>query len=157
MSMITFLTVVSDEEIRELHNSPERIDSLIDESHTSIDLDKAWHGIHWLLTGSAFGDDASFSYLAAGGKEVSLADFGYGPPRTITSVQVAEWDDTLSKISRDELAGRFDAKAMLAAEIYPQIWAEADSLDYLLQAYIRLKDFVAAAKRKQSGLLIYLS
>jgi hypothetical protein len=157
MSMISIFTVISDDEIQQLHDSPERIDDFTSDKRTTTDLDKAWQGIHWLLTGSEFCTDEPLCYLVAGGQEVSFADFGYGPPRTLTSSQIAAWDDALSKISPEELGRRFDAKAMLAAKIYPQIWIEPDSLNYLLDSYRRLKDFVAASRKTQSGLLIYLS
>jgi len=157
MSMISILTVVSDDEIQQLHDSPERIDDFTSDKRTTTDLDKAWQGIHWLLTGSAFCTHEPLCYLVAGGQEVSLTDFGYGPPRTLTSSQITTWDDALSKISPEELARRFDAKAMLAADVYPQIWIEPDSLDYLLDAYRRLRDFVSVARRAHAGLLVYLS
>jgi hypothetical protein len=162
MSMISILVFASDDEIRQLLAEPERIEEFISEERTSTDLDKAWHGIHWLLTGSADGGDEPHCYLLAGGEQVGDVDVGYGPARALTSQQVAAWDDALTKMSRDELGRRFEPKAMLDADIYPQIWArsikgEEDTLDYLLQAYAGLRDFVAAARRERSGLLVYLS
>ena len=162
MSMISILVFANDDEIRQLLAEPERIEDFISEERTSTDLDKAWHGIHWLLTGSADGGDEPHCYLLAGGEQVGDVDVGYGPARALTSRQVATWDDALTKISREELGRRFEPKAMLDADIYPQIWAssikgEEDTLDYLLQAYAGLRDFVAAARRERSGLLVYLS
>jgi uncharacterized protein DUF1877 len=157
MSMISVLTMVSDDEIRALHDSPENIDNVTGENRNSIDLDKAWQGVHWLLTGTDFGGEPPLCYIVTGGEEVSFTDFCYGPPRTLTSKQVAEWDDALSKISEDELAKRFDATAMLAADIYPSIWEESDSLDYLMDGYRNLKEFVARAKQENSGMIVYLT
>jgi len=162
MSMISILVFASDDEIRQLLAEPERIEDFISEERTSTDLDKAWHGIHWLLTGSADGGDEPHCYLLAGGEQVGDVDVGYGPARALTSQQVTAWDGALTKISREELGRRFEPKAMLDADIYPQIWArsikgEEDTLDYLLQAYAGLRDFVAAARRERSGLLVYLS
>ena len=162
MSMISILVFASDDEIRQLLAQPESIYDFIEEERTSTDLDKAWHGIHWLLTGSADGGDEPHCYLLAGGEPVGDVDVGYGPARALTSQQVAAWDATLSQISRDELSRRFDPQAMLDADIYPEIAArsikgEEDTLDYLLQAYGSLRDFVAAARKERSGLLVYLS
>src|SRR5204863_4376074 len=156
MSMISILVFAPDDEIRQLLQQPEGIHDFLDEERTSTDLDKAWHGIHWLLTGSADGGDEPLCYLLAGGEPVGDVDVGYGPARALTSEQVASWDAALSQISRDELARRFDPKAMLDADIYPQIWArsiegEEDTLDYLLQAYGGFRDFVAAARKERSG------
>jgi len=162
MSVVSILVCATDDEIQQLLAEPGRIEGFINEERTSTYLDKTWHGIHWLLTGSAEGGSEPLSYLLAGGKPVGDIDVGYGPARALTSQQVATWDDSLAKISRDELGRRFDPKAMLEAQIYPQIWArsikgEEDTLDYLLQAYAGLRDFVAAAHRERSGLLVYLS
>ena len=160
--MISILVFASDDEISQLHSQPESIYEFIEQERTSTDLDKAWHGIHWLLTGSADGGDEPLCFLLAGGKTVGDVDIGYGPARTLTSEQVAAWDVALSHISREELARRFNPKAMRDADIYPQIWArnikgEEDTLDYLLQAYGNLRDFVATARKERSGLLVYLS
>lgn len=160
--MISSMVFATDNEIRQLLTQPECIYEFIEEDRTSTDLDKAWHGIHWLLTGSADGGDEPLCYLLAGGEPVGDVDVGYGPARALTSKQVAAWDAALSEVSRDELARRFDPKAMLDADIYPRIWArsikgEEDTLDYLLQAYGGFLDFVAAARKERSGLLVYLS
>ena len=160
--MISILMFASDDEIRQLLENPESICEFIEAERTSTDLDKAWHGIHWLLTGSADGGDEPLCYLLAGGEPVGDVDVGYGPARALTSGQVASWDGALAQISREELARRFDPQAMLDADIYPETWAriingEEDTLEYLLQAYGGLRDFVAAARKERSGLLVYLS
>ena len=162
MSMISNLVFATDEEIRQLLANPECIEHFLGEERTSTDLDKAWHGIHWLLTGTAEAGREPLCYLLVGGEQVGDVDVGYGPARALTSQQVGAWHDALSRISREQLAERFDPKAMLHADIYPQIWdrsitGEEDTLDYLLQAYGGLRDFVAASNREQSGLLVYLS
>jgi len=162
MSMISILVFASDGEIRQLLDQPDSIYEFIEQERTSTDLDKAWHGIHWLLTGSADGGEEPLCYLVAGGEPVGDVDVGYGPARALTSEQVAAWDAALSRIPREELARRFDPKAMLDAQIYPEIWArsikgEEDTLEYVLQGYGSLRDFVAAARKEHSGLLVYLS
>jgi hypothetical protein len=162
MSMISVLVFASDEEIRQLLEQPDNISDFIEQERTSTDLDKAWHGIHWLLTGSADSGEEPLSYLLVGGEPVGDVDVGYGPARALTSEQVAAWDAALSRTSREELARRFDPKAMLEAQIYPAIWARSikggeDTLEYVLQAYGSLRDFVGAARKEHSGLLVYLS
>ena len=45
-----------DETARETLENPEAWDDLFegdDDDEKSVDLDKAWHGLHWLLNGSA--------------------------------------------------------------------------------------------------------
>ncbi len=160
--MICALVFVTDDGIAQLLAEPESICDFLDQERTSTELDKAWHGIHWLLSGLADGGEEPLCYLLTGGEQVGDVDVGYGPARALTSRQVADWSDALAAISRDELALRFDPQAMLDADIYPEIWArtitgEEDTLDYLLEAYARLRDFVDAAKKEKSGPLVYLS
>src|SRR5687767_14577361 len=45
------------------------------------DLDKAWHGIHYLLTGTAAEGGKPLDFLVSGGREVGNVDIGYGPAR----------------------------------------------------------------------------
>lgn len=162
MSMITTLVPAADDEIQSLLADPETIEDFIEEKRTSLNLDKAWHGLHWLLTGSAEGGKEPLCYLVTGGEPIGDVDLGYGPARALTAEQVASWDAALAPISRDELAGRFDAKAMLDASIYPDIWArsasgEEDTLGYLLDAFGSLRDFVAEARQEHQGMVVYLS
>jgi len=158
MSMVSILVAVSDDEIRQLHETPKLLGNFVSihGKRITADLEKTWHGIHWLLTGSAWEGEEPLCYLVSGGQEVEGQDFGYGPPRTLSSGQVEAWDDALSRISSEELGRRFHVKAMIAADIYPQIWEEADSLEYLMDGYQRLKDFVGNARRAGAGLLVYL-
>ena len=97
----------------------------------SCDLDKAWHAIHFLLTGSDWEGEFPLAFLLAGGVPLKDLDVGYGPPRILSPGQVAEVDDTIGAISADELCGRFDANAMAEADIYPEIWACDDRQECL--------------------------
>jgi hypothetical protein len=38
----------------------------------SIDLDKTWHGIHYLLTGTTWEGEPPFSFLVAGGDDMRV-------------------------------------------------------------------------------------
>ena len=51
-------------------------------------LDKAWHGIHFLLTGSAWEGDEPLNFLVTAGEPIEGTDSGYGEDRLFTSEQV---------------------------------------------------------------------
>jgi hypothetical protein len=89
MSMITVLTFATDAEIEDPLKAPERIEQFIEEERTSTDLDKAWHGIHWLLTGTADSGSEPLCYLLAGGTQIGDIDVGYGPARSFSAEEVA--------------------------------------------------------------------
>lgn len=42
-------------------------------------MDKAWHGIHYLLTGTAWEGDPPLNFLVTGGREVGTEEIGIGP------------------------------------------------------------------------------
>ena len=125
-----------------------------------MDLDKAWHGIHFLLTGRADGGDKPAGFLLHGGREVGDVDVGYGPARALTSADTRAAHAMLAARSDDALRARFDPKAMMRAEVYPEIWdgddADDDALGYLMENVASLRTFLAAAADEGLGLLITL-
>ena len=68
-------------------------------------LDKSWHGIHFLLTGSAEGVRPPVDFILMGGREIGDLDLGYGPARAFTSAEtkqiafdardLSDWDSGL--------------------------------------------------------------
>jgi hypothetical protein len=161
MSMVCCLREVADSEIQGLLDDPESILELLDEEQDEIDLDKAWHGIHYLLTGSAWEGAEPLCYLVSGGETIGDVDVGYGPARALTSKQVVDFDAALSTITADELRRRFNPQAMSKAEIYPDIWErdpqEDDALAYLIEYFEDLKSFVEKTRAAGKGMIIYLT
>ena len=54
-----------------------------------LEVDKAWHGLHFLLTGSAWEGSFSWIPVVAGGSEVG-DNLGYGPRWSLTSANVGQ-------------------------------------------------------------------
>ena len=162
MAMISVWRMVGDDQIEELAEEPAQIAALLDEDGPDIDLDHAWHGIHFLLAGSARETAGPRGYIL-GGRPVGEVNVGYGPARMLTSQEVAIFDDLLQCISTEEFCARFDPEAMTAAGIYPDdLWDQAltgeeDVLAYLTEHFVELKDFVAAAHRNGMGVITYLA
>ena len=73
------------------------------EADDEIDTGKAWHAIHFLLTGQARPANGLLGFLCSGGAVIAGADVGYGPPRAYTSDQVAALVATLSRLDREAL------------------------------------------------------
>ena len=83
-----------------------------------LNLEKSWHVLHYLLTGKVEEAPPPLGNAILGGQEIG-DDLGYGPARFLTPQQVREVAAALASISKDDLAERFDLKAMKAARIYP--------------------------------------
>jgi hypothetical protein len=162
MGVVCCLAPVDEDRINELLADPEAVSEFLEELEEEakvIDLDKSWHGIHFLLTGSAEEGEEPLCYLIKGGEEVGDGDVDFGPPRALRPKQIANWANALSSISTDDLRKRFDAKAMMEAEIYPTIWdrvtEEDDYPGYLIENYEWLRSFIEQMKNENKGAIIY--
>jgi len=130
------------------------LDLAPDEVETE-DLDKAWHGIHYLLTGSAWEGEGPLGFICQGGRAVGDIDTGYGPARALDAAEVKAIAAALADVDAARLAGRFDPAAMAAQDIYPNIWDEGDeALAYCQQAYASMQAFVARTAQRGYGMLI---
>jgi uncharacterized protein DUF1877 len=125
------------------------------------DLDKSWHGIHYLLTGSADESGTPLQFLVAGGTDVGDEDVGYGPPRVFTSAETRTIAAALTAVTDEDLRSRFDPEAMMRAEIYPEIWdrdpKDDDTLGYLLEYVAILREAMTTVTSRGHGLLVVLS
>ena len=125
------------------------------------DLDKAWHGIHYFLTGTAWEGEHPRNFLVSGGTEVGDIEVGYGPARVLTAAQTREALDAVNELSDEDLEARFDPQDMLTKEIYPAIWdrdpAEDDTLNYLMEYFQILRGFLNQTVDEGLGIVVYFS
>ena len=122
------------------------------------DLDKAWHGIHYLLTGTADGGEPPLNFIVLGGDEVGDIEVGFGPARVMRAEEVKKVGEALAGIERDELKERFDAEEMIRQDIYGALEDYLDDdMEYFLGWFDTLKDFVGAAAEKDLGLVLLLT
>ncbi|WP_152360283.1 YfbM family protein [Microlunatus speluncae] len=144
-------------ETEALRADPDRIWGLVDGPPPgSVDLDKAWHGIHWLLTGDPWGGPGPLGQVIFGGEGFG-PDEGYGPPRLLDPAGVAAVAAALTGIRREDLRSRFDPAAMSAAELYPDIWADPEVFDeYLGPNFDKLKAMYHHAAARDQWVLQWL-
>jgi hypothetical protein len=125
-----------------------------------IDIEKAWHGLHFMFTGTAWEGSLPAAFLLAGGREIGKVDVGYGPARAFRPDDVRQVAAYLSGRSEQELQQRYDPPRMTALKIYPEIWDPGDDdeqVEYLVDAFGRLREFVVATRDAGAGLIIYLN
>ena len=114
-----------------------------------LTLEKAWHGVHYLLAGAAEPGPELRSQAVLGG--VELGDdpegfSGYGPARYFRAAQVRELSEALSRPEVEaEAATRFDPATMSRLQIYPGWRAGEQDREWLMDAFERLRDFYASA------------
>jgi hypothetical protein len=125
------------------------------------DLDKAWHGIHYLLTGTDWGGEPPLDFIVAGGRDVGDEDVGYGTARVFTSAETRRIAASLDTLRDEELRSRFAPSDMMAKKIYPEIWdrdpEDDDTLGYLIEYVGTLRRTLASAASEGYGLLVLLS
>lgn len=124
----------------------------LDGPEDAVSLEKSWHGLHFVLTGSAADGEPPLNFLVAGGDPLN----GDGAERLISAANVQTIAAELQKISAQEFAARFDLAALDAADVYPRIWDEPleDLLDEYFDYFQELKSLVERAADSNAALLV---
>ena len=123
-----------------------------------LDVDKAWHAIHYLLTGTAWeiGEGAAAAIL--GGTEIG-EDGGYGPARLMSREMVRAIAAELDELDVEVLRARFDPAAIAAANIYPNVWDRGieEFDEYLGPHYANLRRFYLTAAANDQAVLLAIT
>lgn len=123
-----------------------------------IDIEKAWHGLHFLFTGKSDEAKTPACYMMNGGEDVD----DEGLLRAIRPEHVKSFADFLDGLTPEILAKRYDPRRMVELEIYPEIWDREpgggdDPLKWLLDYFVEVKSFVKRAAAAGDGLVIQTS
>jgi hypothetical protein len=125
-----------------------------------LSLEKAWHGVHYLLAGAAEPGPELRSQAVLGG--VELGDdpegfSGYGPARYFRAAQVRELSEELRRPEvESEAAARFDPAKMSQLQIYPGWRAGEHDKEWLMDAFQRLRDFYLSAAAQGRAIITCL-
>lgn len=165
MSMIgEYLRVRPDELARLRASADSIVDYLYPEDEDDLpperrlDVDKAWHAIHFLLNGSPWEGELPRFNAVLGGEPIGDDDLGYGPVRFLTADEVRDVADALEDAPVFVLLESFDHEAMNGAEIYPEGWkGDEEEREYLASHYAELVAFFKAAAQAGDAMLLYLS
>lgn len=156
-----------------LSNNQEKLYSFLqnDRNNAWLELDKAWHGIHFLLKKCSNNDMAGF--LIDGGKVIQNTSW-----RDIYGVDVMDMrcfkDDDVKKINsilqlipNDAISKKYNPPQLNKMKIYPDIWEKgfissllakrlksSSSLDYILFYYLKLRKFIKEAAEDNLSIII---
>jgi hypothetical protein len=125
----------------------------------TIDLDKGWHGLHFLFTGTADEGEEPGCFLVRGGEDLD----DEGQARALRPNQVQRFADYLSALRPAELVRRYDPDRMTKLQIYPHvIWMRPTSaddapLEWLLDCFSELQEFIGRAAAAGDGVIIKVS
>ena len=166
MSMRGTFVAIDADKLDELRDDPdsaiEFMADAIDEGdeERTLDIDKAWHAIHFLLNESAYEGEGTAALVIFGSETIGEAGGDDDAPemivRYITPSQVEDVAALLSAISVEELAERYDPDTFEQAEIYPTgVWEEErqEAFDWVAQEYERLVEFYELAAERGDAVL----
>lgn len=144
---------IADEELAEIGCDRERFESL----HEGVlqeftEVDKAWNGIHFLLTGRSRKGPDVLSMAVYGGAALDLMN---GTHALLSPEETKAVASALLRVSEKELRARFDPKAMERGDVYPDgLWQDTNALDYLLSYYPNVVEFYTAVAGRGNAVLI---
>jgi hypothetical protein len=118
-----------------------------------LGLEKSWHSLHYLLTGSAWETSLTLGKAILGGKELG-PDIGYGPARFLEPPEVKEVATALKKVSEVDLEKRFDLPAMVAANVYA--CRDESELKLAQHYFAQVVRYYSEAARRGDAMLLYL-
>jgi hypothetical protein len=123
-----------------------------------LSLEKAWHGLHYLLTGSAKESLLPLSFILNGGSDIG-PDLSYGPARLLSVEFVKDLDVSLKALTIDDIWTRFDPEKMSVDKIYPFIWDEVEEelKDEYGWYFEQLKGFVRDASNADQAIVIVVT
>lgn len=162
--MIGNLLQVTDSELEKYLKDSALLEATIydDESENEnlTDIDKAWDGIIFLLTGAgiASSEHRLTRVLFSGQLIDEEQDLGYGPAHFLKSDEVLELNSEISKITIEDLKRRFDPDQMSKEGVYPEIWEEGeDAFDYLAEEFMVLQKTFANAAHSGEAIITFIN
>ncbi|HLZ29153.1 MAG TPA: YfbM family protein [Chloroflexota bacterium] len=160
--MIGNLRPATDSEIEHLLANPTDITRFLygaaADARERVVLNKAWHAIHFALTGSRLGGEEPLNFLVSEGTPVGEVDVGFGPARVLTSQQVRQLAAALAPLEPDEVARRIDLGKFDQEVIYPGNWQRNGiGVDYVLTNYRDMRDLIGRLAERGEGLVLYIN
>lgn len=162
MSMIGHYLRITPRELEALEAAPETVPAFVYREDVPaagerrLDIDKAWHAIHFLLNHNR---DTGHELLNVvfGGETLGDVDLGIGPARAIPVPEVSAMATVVGSVGSDDLRSRWDAQELAENRIYPGIWEDDGALEYVLDHYSRLVQFFVAAARDGDAIITYIA
>ncbi len=166
MSLIGHVYLLPQDKLRALLFDPPSVFETIDRAYNEpsagfVDLDKAWHCLHYLLTGSAQGGDPPLNFILNGGTPVGEEDVGHGPARVFLPLEAAAVADALARIDGASLLARLDPKKLGKLGVDPGGWGQLNlrsdyELGYYLGPFGELQRVTRRAKEERLGMIVWI-
>jgi hypothetical protein len=164
MSMIGNLLRVTNTELDEYLKNSSLLEDRIysdeaDDAH-SLDIDKAWDGIVFLLTGQCLAEanHPLVAVLFSGQLVDDEQDLGYGPAHYLLPNQVADLNSQIAPITTADLKQRYDAARMTESGVYPEVWEDDDeAFDYLAGYFTSVQQLYRDAAANGDAIITFIN
>lgn len=119
------------------------------------EVDKAWHGIHFLLTGTAWGGKGPLAFIATAGESFDREDREL---RVLYHAQVMEIAAALTALNLDELFRAAIPAEFAANDIYPDVWSEPkeECIGYVVDFLKDLSAFMQASATANLAVIVQI-
>lgn len=164
MSMVGNFQSFTLDQIKSLIDNNGNIDEEISANYLNEDnpdylyIDKAWHGIHYILTDSSWEGEKPQSLVILGGDDIG-DDLGYGPGKLIMPDEVIEVSKYLNSIDLITFRRKFNPDSFEKAEIYPQgIWYEEkmEAYEYIEEYLKKVIEYYNLAAKLDKAVIKYI-
>ncbi|MEM9500373.1 MAG: YfbM family protein [Pseudomonadota bacterium] len=155
MGMVWVARLANEDEIAQVRADPDSACDYIDsekDTRPFIDLDKEWHALHFLLTGSVDPTNDPMSLILGDFEEIG-EDCGYGPAFFISAKKFKAFNEAAANLDSAALKERYKTEEMVAQNVYlgEMYHREGEEgLNFLTERLDELREF--AAKAASGGL-----
>jgi hypothetical protein len=120
-----------------------------------LEIEKAWHGLHYVLAGTRWEPTAPPGNAVLGGTAVG-EDVGYGPARLMNAPEVDATAKALAALTTSEIRARFDGPAKAREQIYPRGWSARSDAKWLVDAFVSVRDYFDEAAKAGFAMLLWI-
>ena len=163
MGMVVYLREVSPAQITELTQNPSNWEQFAFEEAAPgelVDVDKAWHALHFMLTETSGPTDSPLNILSPSDDLYGADEHGFGGFSLVSPSEMKAFSVALSELTDQAIAARYDPAAMVAEDIYlgDSFADEGDEgLTYIMQGIPDLRLFANRCAANGSGAFNILS
>ncbi len=161
MGMIGYFFRADDGLLEKIKNGSTGIVFQDDMEEQLLDIDKAWHAIHFLVTGHKYDSDEGdvLGSLIFGETPVNDDDLGYGPAMLVEKEKVSQIAKALDGWDKDRFRERFHMKDLIENEIYPVMDDEDEEqfFTYVWEYFLFLKEFYQQAAKEGQHVLTFIA
>jgi hypothetical protein len=123
-------------------------------SRRRLEVEKSWHGLHFVLTGDPWKGSGALSLVVMGGTEVG-EDSGYGRPHYVNPFQVVQASTALDRMTDAEFEQKVRNTNFSGKDIYCyDDKLTREDIEELIHYFKQVRQFFHDAAERSNGILV---